>query len=334
MGRNMKWKLILGIVISALFLYFALRSVNPDELVEAFATADYRYVAPAVCLSLISVWFRAVRWKYLTSHIKKIGLQSLLSATSIGLMANGVLPARLGEFIRAYVIGQKEGISKSSAFATIVVERIFDGMTVLVFFVIIILRYSYQFPEWLHNIVYIVTVFYLCALGFIIFLRLRTEAASRCIDLFLRPLPEKPRAVLTRWLHSFIYGLGIIGSARNAILASLYSVLVWLPNALIIYVLSHSFGIALPVSGAFVVLIIVVFGMMIPSAPAFVGTIQYCSVAALSLFGVAKATALSFSVVYHVCAFVPITITGFIFLFIEGYSLMELRDSAGRKNVG
>ncbi len=330
--KSMKWKFFLGILISAVLLYFALRNVNPDELAAAFERADYRYAAPAVCLSLISIWFRAVRWKYLLNPIKEIRLMNLVSSTAIGFMANGVLPARLGEFIRAYVIGRKEGISKSSAFATIVFERILDGMTILVFFIVVFLGYSRDFPAWLHNIVYMASGFYLFSLVFMIFLRLRTEAATRFVGFFLKPFPEKPKTVMAGWLQSFVDGLGIIRSVKNVIIASLYSILVWLPNALVIYVIARSFGMELPVSGAFVILIIVCFGIMIPSAPAYLGTIQYCSVAGLSLYGVTKASALSFSVIYHICSFFPVMIVGFIFLLIEGYSLMELRDSAGGKN--
>ena len=134
--------------------------------------------------------------------------------------------------------------------------------------------------------------------------------------------------LITKWMHSFISGLEIIRSFKNVVFSSLYSVLVWLPNVFIIYIVARSFGIEIPTSGAFLMLVIITFGIMIPSAPAYVGTIQYFSVAGLSLFSVAKADALSFSVIYHLCSFLPILIVGFIFLFTEGYSLMELQKSA------
>ena len=326
--KSMKWKLILGIAISVIFLYFAFRNVDPHELLLAFKSADYIYVIPAIALVMISIWFRAMRWQHLMNPIKRIGLLSLFSAASIGFMANTVLPARLGEFIRAYVIGKKENISKSSAFATVVVARIFDGMTVLLFFAITLIRFSHSYPDWLRNIVYIAFAFYFFALAFIISLRLRTDQATRLATFLLKPFPGKVSSLITGWMHSFIDGLGIIRDFRSVIMASFYSVLIWLPNALVIYILVRSFGIEIPLSGAFLMLVIYTFGTMIPSAPAFVGTIQFCSVAGLSLFSVSRADALSFSVIYHLVSFLPITITGFIFLIIEGYSLVELRESA------
>ena len=326
--KSMKWKFLLGIVISAIFLFFAFRSVDPTELVSAFNRADYRYVFPAIILSLVSIWFRAMRWQYLLKPIKKIGVLSLFSATSIGFLSNTLFPARLGEFIRAYVIGKKEDISKSSAFATVVVARIFDGMTVLLFFAITLIKFSSSYPDWLQNIVYIAFAFYFCAIVFVIFLRLQTNSATRFVTFLLKPFPEKVSAQIAKWMHSFIDGLAIIKNFKSLIMASFYSILVWLPNALIIYILVHSFGIEIPLSGAFLMLVIYVFGTMIPSGPAFVGTIQFCSVAGLSLFGVSRADALSYSVVYHLVSFLPITITGFIFLLVEGYSLVDLRKSA------
>lgn len=326
----MNWKLLLGIIISAVFLFFAFRSVDSDEIAVALRSADYRFVIPAVSLNLLSLCFRTFRWKYLLNPVKKIGFRSLFSSLSIGYMANSVLPARLGEFIRAYVIGQKEGISKGSAFASVVVARIFDGMTVLFFFVIILMRYSFDYPGWLRNVVYISFIFYFIMLGFIIFLRLRTEGAIRFASFLLKPFPERFQALVKKLLHSFINGLEVIHSAKNVMMASFYSILIWLPNAMVIYILARSFSIELPVSGAFLLLVIITLGIMIPSAPAFVGTIQYCSVAGLALFGVARATALSFSIVYHLCTFLPVTIVGFIFLFADGYSLMELQRSAGK----
>ncbi len=302
-----------------------------DELATAFGNANYWYVVPAAVLSLLSLWFRVVRWRYLLDHIKRVEFSSLMSSASIGFMANHVLPVRLGEIIRAYVIGRKEQISKSSAFATIVLARIFDGMTVLLFFVIIFLTYSYEYPGWLQKTISAAFIIFFLALGFMVFLKLRSDMALRAVSFILKPFPERVGSAVSRLLESFIEGLGIIKSAKNAVLASLSSIMVWLPNGIIIYILAKSFGIDLPFSGALLMLAIYTFGIMIPSAPAFIGTIQYLSVAGLSLFGVSKPVALGFSVVYHLCAFLPVTIVGFIFLFVEGYSLMELRKSAGEQ---
>ncbi|MFO7915938.1 MAG: lysylphosphatidylglycerol synthase transmembrane domain-containing protein [Candidatus Krumholzibacteriales bacterium] len=330
MSMNIKpnWKLVLGLAVSALFLYLAFRKADFDEMIISLKDADYRYVIPAVALSLLSLVFRAVRWKYLFRPIKKIGFMNLLSAASIGYMANSVMPARLGEFVRAYAIGRKENISKSSSFATIVVARIYDGITILLFLFVTLYRFPFSFPPWFRNVILAAVAFYLLAIAFIVLLRWRRDKAFAIAAAITGFLPEKLQQTLMKALNSFVIGLDVLRSARDAIAAGFYSILVWLPNAAIIFVLARSFDIALPFSGAMLILVIVTLGIMIPSAPAFVGTVQYCCVLGLGFFGVSRSLALSFSVIYHLCTFLPITIAGFIFLLIEGYSFMELKKSA------
>jgi len=329
--RNTNWKFIIGFLVSAIFLYLAFRKVDFTEMAAAFRKADYRYVPVAVGLSLLSLVFRAVRWKYLFRPIKRIKFMSLLSAASIGYFANSVMPARLGEIVRAYAIGMKEDISKTSSFATVVVARIYDGVTVLLLLFITLCRFSFSFPPWFRNVIIAAVIFYVLAIVFIILLRWRREKAFSIASHITGYLPEKAQKGTIKMLNSFVIGLDVLKSARDALAAGFYSILVWLPNAGVIYVLARSFDISLPFNGSMLILVIITLGIMIPSAPAFVGTIQYCSVIGLAFFGVARAQALSFSVVYHLCTFLPITVIGFIFLLIEGYSFMELKRSAEKE---
>ena len=157
----MNWKLFFSVLISTLFLILAFNRVNLYELKDTLETANYIYLIPAVLLTILSLWIRAVRWGYLLQPVKKININSLFSATAIGLMANNLLPARLGEFVRAYVIGKKELISKSASFATIVVERIFDGLTILLFFNVVAIFYAESMPTWLRNSAYFASVIFL-----------------------------------------------------------------------------------------------------------------------------------------------------------------------------
>jgi hypothetical protein len=146
-----------------------------------------------------------------------------------------------------------------------------------------------------------------------------------------RPFPERIRRAIVKLLQSFAGGLAIFRSRRNMALAAVLSPLVWLPNAAMIYLLFEAFGIHLSVSVAFVLLVALCIGVMIPSAPGFIGTIQYVSVAVLGLFGVAHGQALSFSLVYHACIFAPVVVTGLACLAIEGVSFSELNVLARRR---
>ncbi len=322
----MKWKTYIGIIISAIFLYFAFRKINPQELKLAFQNANYAYLIVVFFLAFLSLWVRSLRWRYLLQPIKEIRLRSLFSATAIGFMANNVLPARLGEFVRAYVIGEKEQISKSSSFATIVVERIFDGATVLFFLVMILVFYSFSSPGWLRNAAITSLALYVVTSLFLILLKVKTEVAMNIAAYILRPFPRKIELLFMRTLHSFVDGLRILHNTKNIIISAILSLFVWLPNVMIIYFLLVSFGLKLPIYASFLLLVIIGIGIMIPSAPGFVGTIQYCCIVGLALFSVPKSQALSFSIVYHVGIFIPVTAIGLSYLLVEGLSIAKIRN--------
>lgn len=324
----MNWKLWLGAGMSALFLFLAVRKVDADEIGAAMKSAEYLYLVPAVLLGMLSIGFRALRWRYLLEPVQRIRFHSLFSATVIGLMANNLFPARLGEFVRAYAIARKEGIGKSASFATIVVERLFDGFTILSFLFIISLLYPFSFPDWVRRIAYFASGLFVLSLLFLIFLKVRGEKAFHLAHVITRPFPKKIGDALLRVLQSFVQGLQILQHGKNIVVAGFLSFMVWIPFGFIIYLLLKSFGIVLPVYVSFFMLSIVCLGVMIPSAPGYVGTIQFLCVAGLALFGIEKSQALSFSILFHASQFVPITAIGLLYFFMEGFSFRQIGSSS------
>jgi uncharacterized protein (TIRG00374 family) len=323
----MNWKTLIGLLISAVFLFLALRKVDPGELKSALESADYIYLLPVVLLVMVSMILRVFRWRYLLRPVKEISFGSIFYATAIGLMANNVLPARLGEFIRAYVIGRRENISKSASFATVIVARIFDGLTILSFLAAVFVFYAFSLPGWLRKAAIITLVLYLLAIVVLVLLKIRTEAVLRAASFILKPLPDRMGERVLQILDSFAGGLKILHSTREILYSAVLSIFIWVPNIVIIYLLLLSFGIHLPFFASMVLLVAIVIGVTIPSAPGYIGTIQYATVAGLALFGVPKSLALSFSLVYHAAVFIPATIAGIICLPAAGFSFRELRTS-------
>ncbi len=326
----MKWKYLVGILMSATFVFLAFRKVNFDELGAALGSARYEMVIPAVVLMVASLWLRALRWRYLMAPVKRIGFGSLFRSMSIGLMANNVLPARIGELARAHVIGEKETISRSAAFATIVVERVFDGLTLLCILGIVLLA-GLDFPPWLQRASVAAIVFYGCALVVLAVFFLRAQAVLLLVERLARPLPARARETINRAARAFAKGLGVLGSGPDVLIAAAISPLVWLPGVAMIHLLLYSFGIHLPAAISFLLQVALCIGVMIPSAPGYIGTIQYVSVAVLGLFGVASGQALSFSLVYHACVFVPVVAIGLVCLAIERVSFSEINVLAKRR---
>src|SRR5215510_6730970 len=128
-----KWQFWLGVLISLLFIWLALRGLHLNEFWDAVKQANYIWLIPGIAVYFIGVWVRAWRWHYLLGPIKKIPTKTIFPIVTIGYMGNNVYPARAGEVLRAVILKRKEGVSVSASLATIIVERIFDGVVMLAF---------------------------------------------------------------------------------------------------------------------------------------------------------------------------------------------------------
>ena len=321
------WKFWGGLVLSGLFLFFAFKKVDISALAQVLKTVQYIYLIPVLILTVFSLWVRALRWRFLLRPIKSISMKSMFSATSIGFMANNIFPARLGEIIRAYVIDRREHVGKSASFATIVVERVFDGMTVLFFLFIVLLFLRFEIPGWIRSIMFGALFIYLFALFVLIVLKIRTEKTLKVIQWIISALPERLNHRIEGIFHSFVRGLDILHDTRNIIISVVLSLLVWFPHALLIYIQLVAFDIHLSFFAAMFIMVIICFGVMIPSAPGYVGTIQFLSVAGLALFQVPREDALSFSLLYHATQYIPVTGIGLAYFFLEGFSFSQIRKN-------
>jgi uncharacterized protein (TIRG00374 family) len=163
-----RWQFWLGVMISAVFLYFALRGLELDRAWLAMRTANYWWIIPGVVVYFFGVWARTWRWHYMLRPIKAVSLVRLFPVVVIGYMGNNVYPARAGELIRAYVLRKKEAVSISASLATIIVERIFDGVIMLLF-VFVSLPLT-PMPEELRQVVVLFSLFFFGALAVFFFL--------------------------------------------------------------------------------------------------------------------------------------------------------------------
>jgi len=324
----LNWKFWVGIMLSALFLFLAVRKVDFQELSVALRSAEYIYLLPAAVLSIVSLGVRAFRWRYLLNHIRPIGFSSLFSATMIGFMANNIFPARLGEFVRAYAIGHMEDIPKSASFATIVLERIFDGLTILFFLGVVILFGRLPIPPWLERAAYGAMGFYVVAMLILILMKIYPERSLRIVSQLARPLPRSLEGKLVAMTESFIHGLGILHSFRNIVMVCLLSLVVWILPALATHSVLIASHISITFSGAILMMVILCLGVMVPSAPGFIGTIQFLCVTGLAIFSIPKGQALGFSFLFHAVQYIPVTVVGFICLFAEGMTLSQMRQSS------
>jgi uncharacterized protein (TIRG00374 family) len=314
----MKWKIAIGALLSALFLWLAFRNANLAEVARAVRSANYLWMIPMVAITLVSFALRAWRWRYLFPG-EKPAFGPLFQSTLIGFMGNNVLPARLGEFMRIYAIGQSAGISRSVALGSIVVERILDMSMLLLLFAIVMAagRLPQEVRSWG---LYLLAFAGPILIGVMIF----RAYAERILPKLERFLPLVIRARVLRMASNFREGLGVLGRPSDLARATLLSLLMWASLVFVVVCGFRSLDLHLPGDAGGIVLVVMAIGTMIPSAPGFIGTLQYAGVLALRQYGVDHSVALSFTLIYHASQWFPVTALGFYYFIRQHMSLKRM----------
>ncbi len=320
-----------GLLISVgLLAYIFATKVEWSELYAALKGANYWWLIPNVILILVTMVFRAFRWKYMIEPIKPLSARRLFSITMIGFMANNVLPFRLGEFVRAYSLSNKEQVSKSASMATIFVERIvFDLIMLLIIFGIVILFSPLQ--KMIDEIRYGVIVTLIIALTGVVvtlYLSTRRNRDSRLMKRILGFLPRKIGHFLNSMLDRFSTGLEFIWDGRRLFLVTFHTLMIWVVMGLSNYFIFLVFGFQLPIAASFVLLVVVSILIMAPSSPGFVGVYHYGAILSLSFYDVPSSEAVSCALVMHATQFMVITLAGFYYLRKEHLSLKQIEEEA------
>ncbi len=311
----------LGLGFILVTFYFLFRNIDKDKLFAAFAQFNKYWLLPALAIYLLGYVVRGYRWVLLLSPVKKCTFKSLFPTLMIGFMANNVLPARAGEFVRAHLNGKKEGISRSASFATIVLERLFDGLTMIVLLWVALgaghlavrketmpsgIQHAIDWSPYLFGTAFLV----------LFILLLFKEMAVASLTFFIRLAPRRFHSPLEQLAHTFIDGLQILQSARESILVLLASLAAWTCEFTSYYFLAVGMGMApspLNLWSAALLMAVVNLGILIPNAPGGIGLFEFIGVALLLPFGIAKEMAVGYMFLVHFMVLIPITLIGFYY---------------------
>lgn len=329
MAKKSYW---VGLIISVIFLFLFLRNIDLSQLWQNFKRVEYIYTIPLMVLNLFSIWLRSKRWGYLLRPIKKVPMTDLFNATAIGFMANNIFPARIGEFIRAIQLGHRARISKTASFATIVVERLFDGFTVLALLLAVSLFMTFPVnqsslvtPGTIRSAGLLSFGFYTLILLVLLLLRFKNPSAYRVLAFLLKWLPSKISQFIDRTVESFVSGLEILQKGKDIFIIIFYSLAIWLLTAFSVYLLFCGFHLSLSWWAAVFIEVVLVFVVSLPSAPGYIGTYHWACAAGLMYLGVDRNAADGFAVVLWMAGFIPVTGLGLILLWKEGLSLRLLQ---------
>ena len=322
-------KLLAGIAISGFFLFLLFGKIDFDKLEAAFREMDYRFLPPALALTFVSYYLRAVRWKFLLLPVKRTRLSNLFPSTLVGYMANNLLPARLGEFVRAYSLGQKEQIGTGAVFASLVVDRLCDGFTVLL--VLLITLFTVRLPAGMEQVQgglvtggYVTFALYLAVLGFLALLKSRTDWTVRLVCLPVARISAGLAGKVAAQMRSFISGIRMPRGASGVAATALSSILIWASAIWPVDLVLRSFGVQLPPAASMFIMVFLVFAVMVPASPGYVGTYHFACVTALSAFQIGSEKALSIALVIHGLGFFPVTAAGLFCLWRDNQSLKSL----------
>ena len=344
-------KFWIGLALSALLVALFFVTVDVGHMAGALAGANYLYVAPAVALYLIGVVFRTMRWQMLLLHIKPISNHRLFPVVVIGYMANNLLPMRLGEVVRSYYLGEREQISKSSALATIFIERVFDALTLLLFVAIVALfvpisgvaeGFGAQWGISPALLAAGLSLPFVAAFGvMLLFSRLPDRTRNVAIAI-MKPLPRRfPHERALHIVDYFLAGFAPLTSVRTIGLLFALSVPVWAFETGLFYLIGYSFGFHhiydnmwhLAAAMALVTALANI-GSSIPSSPGGIGIFELIARETLVLLPLAamdRSEAAAFAAVSHFALLLPMIILGQVFLWVGNLSLRRLaRADSGR----
>ena len=292
-------QIVIGLVISLVCGYFAVRGVEWGAVWEAFQKVQFLALIPALGCLTVMLLLRAYRWRRFVEPFQSVPFAPFLSATLIGFMANDVLPLRAGELIRVYALSQLASVRISTALATLVLERVWDTIGVSVLLIILLL--IFPIPTWLAQV-------NLAIFGGSLFVLVVGWVLVRRGEEGLTWLPPR----IANLAGHFIRGFSALHSLSLVLWVFVLSVLIWASLGTFYWIVLRACGFSLPVTAALMVTVLTVFAAALPAAPGYLGTFQYATVLALSFFSIPKEEALGFSIVAHVGQLLPVIIAGFV----------------------
>ena len=343
----------LGIGATAAFLGALLWRMSDDlgDIGSALTDANYVYLAPALPIYFVALYLRAVRWRYLLRPFGAISVRRLYPVVTVGYMANNLLPMRLGEVVRSYYLARREPVRASTALATVVVERVFDGIALLFLIGVAALFLDVggltdrvgdaaHLPVGL--VALIVVVPFALALTLIVAGALYPKRVQQTAAFFTRRLPGRFSGRVDALLERFLEGFQGLHRPSRLMAVFLFSMPIWLLEGSIYYLIALGFGldahfdtVLLMAAAMLLVTAVSNLATSLPSSQGAVGPFEFFAVLTLEFLGVGATLAFSYTVVLHATLLLPVTAAGLLHLAYASVSLGQLtkREPAGRASA-
>jgi uncharacterized protein (TIRG00374 family) len=329
---KLSWRGAIGLALTIGLLWWVFHDVPWHEVQEHLRETNPWLTALAVVVGTCMFPLRARRWRpILDPVVPNLPFSPLWRSTAIGMMANNILPARAGELVRAFMLSRLTPVPFSASFASLVVDRAFDAVVVLL--LMVLAMFDPRFPANASILGRPAT--HVAGVGLLLVLALSAalyaivffpDRLIQLYELFARRVAPRFEERGRVMLRSFADGLSVLRHPMRFLAVLWWALLHWLVQALAFYIMFFAVGIDAPFTAALFVQGLIVIGVSLPSTPGYFGFFEAAAVASLTLYGVSDSLAVAWAVIYHILSLIPITLFGLYYLARTGLKLGELRQ--------
>jgi len=322
-------KIFFSVSLGAAFIWLACRNVDTGRIFSIISKADISFVLAALAIFLFTQLMRAERWRVLLSSPgKEYDYFGIFKIFWLGVFANYIFPARLGEFSRPVLMKKIYGASFTNTLGMIVVERLFDLLGQVLLFIFV--SFFVPLPAYIRSAGYLIAGLLSAAVVVLVIMKVNLPFVERIISKLLKGFPAFSEKLL-KMLRSFMEGLKIIDGPAKFAKVFFYTMASWFVSAVTIMFAVKSMGIELkePYISACFMQVVISLALVIPPPPGFIGTFHYFCKESLKYYGVNDEISFSFAVLFHGIQILVVAVLGFAFLISYGLGFKNLMSSEG-----
>jgi uncharacterized protein (TIRG00374 family) len=322
----------IGLAVSLIFIVLFLYGTNFQEIGDAFADANYLLAFLSLPVYFLAAWFRTLRWKFLLRPLTNVSTVRLYPVVIIGFMANNLIPARVGEVVRAYILRERERVGMGASLGTIVVDRLFDGLTLipLLAAAAAFAGRDVSFPivggldVGFQGLAVLMAALFGIAFVLLLILAVSPAWRDRADRLSRRLTPSRLRPAVEGLLHSFFDGLRALRSPVDMALAGGASVISWLLEATMYYMVGQAFNLDVGFHVYLLVTAAANLAIAVLASQGGVGPFEFVTKKTVIAFGVGAGPATAYAVALHALLLLPVIALGLFFLWYINLSLGDM----------
>lgn len=322
--RHRRWQLGLGLLISLLFLWLAVRNLHLGDVWHNLRGANYAWLLPTVLAYFVTVGLRAWRWQVVIAPLQSVPWRRLFGVVVLGYLGNNIYPFRIGELLRVWALHRWEKVPAGGALATLLVERVFDGLAALALVLIALPLLAWPGVP-VQTLLLGTSLLFGGLLILFVALALQPERAQRLVAWMTgRFLPARWREAVLSMSGRFLQGLAALRSGRQVTAVLFLSVLIWLAETAKYWFVLQAFPFTVSFAALMLTNGVVNLATILPSSPGFIGTFDLPIIAVLSFLGVDSALAAAYTVTLHATFWLSSTVFGLLYMLAVGLRWSDL----------